>query len=189
VYREKFERQCPTCSEWISATAPKCFNCGERVDGDEDEDDEVGAGNPNEYGRRIVAVVGGLLVVGFLVWLLRGGFAWDAPRSAPPADVEAQADQLQQMMARQIGRESFNASSPMTWAEVEPQLRLGMSREELTRVVTAKDSPAGRTTFANIPTDDATATASQMILLRDATLIVRLDAVGSLQSWTTRPVP
>ena len=29
AYHEQHERKCPTCGERISATAPKCFNCGE----------------------------------------------------------------------------------------------------------------------------------------------------------------
>jgi hypothetical protein len=39
-YHEQHERKCPTCGERISATAPKCFNCGEYVV-DDDDDEEI----------------------------------------------------------------------------------------------------------------------------------------------------
>ena len=40
---ESHERLCPHCKARISATAPKCLNCGEYVteDGDDDHDDDV----------------------------------------------------------------------------------------------------------------------------------------------------
>jgi hypothetical protein len=65
VYRENQERKCPTCSEWISATAPKCFNCGEYVDGRDDEKEEA----DSSFGSKswmiviITAVFGGSLAL------------------------------------------------------------------------------------------------------------------------------
>ena len=60
AYHEQHERKCPTCGERISATAPKCFNCGEFVDDrEDDEDGEEEVGNR----RAIVGLVSGLLAV------------------------------------------------------------------------------------------------------------------------------
>lgn len=61
MYRESHERKCPTCGEWMSATAPKCLNCGEYVsDGEEEEDDE----EPARWAARMPWIVGGAAFLG-----------------------------------------------------------------------------------------------------------------------------
>jgi hypothetical protein len=64
VYREQHERKCPFCSEWMSATAPKCLNCGRLVDEADEEEDE-----PESHNIRVgwalaaVAALTGAVVV------------------------------------------------------------------------------------------------------------------------------
>lgn len=61
AFHEQHERNCPTCGARMSATAPKCFNCGEFVDDEEDDDDLDAEGSPRWSGRgsllRLAAVL------------------------------------------------------------------------------------------------------------------------------------
>jgi len=59
AYRETHERNCPHCGERMSATAPKCLNCGRLVD-EVDEDDS--AINPRKVWL-LAAVVAVVLVI------------------------------------------------------------------------------------------------------------------------------
>ena len=72
MYRDQHERKCPTCNEWISATAPKCFNCGEYVTDDEDDDGEEVSARPripfNLLAGSCIAVIGMGVAVSFL-WI------------------------------------------------------------------------------------------------------------------------
>ncbi|HJZ92917.1 MAG TPA: hypothetical protein VKE40_18730 [Gemmataceae bacterium] len=69
AFHEQHERLCPTCGHRISATAPKCFNCGAYVN---DEDDD---GDDEPRGRRPIfmlasAVVAAVIYIAALVYLL-----------------------------------------------------------------------------------------------------------------------
>ena len=66
--REQHERKCPHFSKWISATAPKCFNCGEYVD-ERDEEDADESGSILPVGM-IAAAIAGLAVAGVAVYFL-----------------------------------------------------------------------------------------------------------------------
>jgi hypothetical protein len=71
AYREQHERKCPTCGEWMSATAPKCLNCGEYIgDDDEDDADEEENGRPQIPLKLIAGVVAALVAVGVVIYLL-----------------------------------------------------------------------------------------------------------------------
>ncbi len=67
AYHEQHERRCPTCGERISATAPKCFNCGEYVE-DQDEGEEE-AGKPRAGWGLVAGAIVALLGVGLVVYL------------------------------------------------------------------------------------------------------------------------
>jgi len=70
VYREQHERKCPFCSEWMSATAPKCLNCGRLVDEiDNDEDEDTGFAVRTSLLVGVVAVV---LIAATVVVLVAG---------------------------------------------------------------------------------------------------------------------
>ena len=43
AFHESHERFCPHCKERMSATAPKCLNCGRFVDEPDEDDDEAEA--------------------------------------------------------------------------------------------------------------------------------------------------
>jgi len=66
AYHEQHERKCPTCGERISATAPKCFNCGEYVDDDEDEEEASSSRVPLGL---VLGAVGALICIGLVVFL------------------------------------------------------------------------------------------------------------------------
>ena len=44
AFHESHERLCPHCKARMSATAPKCLNCGRFVDEEEDEAEAEAAG-------------------------------------------------------------------------------------------------------------------------------------------------
>ena len=70
-YHEQHERKCPTCGERISATAPKCFNCGEYVDKDDEEEaDGKEPGGPRATVGLVTGIVGALICAGVVVYLL-----------------------------------------------------------------------------------------------------------------------
>ena len=60
AFHEQHERECPACGARISATAPKCLNCGRFVDEDDEDDSSDSAGG----NRLIVLLVIGVLAVG-----------------------------------------------------------------------------------------------------------------------------
>jgi len=62
AFHEQHEQKCPFCGERISATAPKCFNCGRFVDEDEDEEDTEAPSLSG--GQWFLILVVGLLSVG-----------------------------------------------------------------------------------------------------------------------------
>jgi hypothetical protein len=66
AFHESHERFCPHCNERMSATAPRCLNCGRYVDEDEDEA-EPGSGRSRFF---LIAGIVGLLVVGAVVAFL-----------------------------------------------------------------------------------------------------------------------
>lgn len=197
MYREQYERKCPTCGEQISATAPRCFNCGEYVnDEDDDDDDEEEVDSyPRLTVGMILGLVAGLGFLGIVVYALMGSLPGRGRGGATPA--EADAEGIYRMMDRQVKELHHQLGiqkgpSPMTWAEVEPQLRKEMTHQELVRVVAAKDSPPlSVTPFGNVPTvggENADETA-EIIFLKDAVLVVRLDRERRLTSWVKRPAP
>jgi hypothetical protein len=70
AFHEQLERHCPHCGERMSATAPKCLNCGRYVDEDEDEDDEeAGSGRSRFFltAGLVALLIIALVVVFFLV--------------------------------------------------------------------------------------------------------------------------
>jgi hypothetical protein len=69
AFHEQHERLCPTCGERISATAPKCYNCGEYVNDNEDEDEEDAEDNRG-VGRIVVLSLLGVGLCGGVVYLL-----------------------------------------------------------------------------------------------------------------------
>lgn len=57
AFHESHERSCPHCGERMSATAPKCLNCGRLVD-EEDEVEESGI-----HPRQVWMLVGVVVVI------------------------------------------------------------------------------------------------------------------------------
>ena len=64
AFHEQYDRDSPACGARISATAPKCLNCGRFLNEDEDEDEDEGTEDDAGGNRWLVFVVVGLLVVG-----------------------------------------------------------------------------------------------------------------------------
>ncbi len=194
AFHEQHERNCPTCGERISATAPKCFNCGEFVDDeedDDDDDDEEQRGEPRSIRGLVLGLVGALICVGLVVYFVR------SRRPAPEADATAVADKLFQMMGQQAGHSSLNSSSPMAWAEVEPHLRVGMPFRELEQLISRKNSgPLKSTRIGTVPLpgdgQEADAAKSprqaRIIYLQDANLVVRTDEKENVVSWKREPI-
>jgi hypothetical protein len=189
AYHEQHERKCPTCGERISATAPKCFNCGEYVE-DEEDDGEEEAGKPRAAWGLVSGLVVALLGVGLLVYL------GCVRRSNPEADAAAKAQKLHEMMGRQAGRPSLNSSSPLSWAEVKPRLRAGMPWQDLMRIVAEKNNgPSASTLVGNVPLprqeedkdEDKPRPQAYIIYLKDANLVVQTDEKENVVSWKDEP--
>jgi len=71
AYRESHFRNCPFCRERMSATAPKCFNCGKFVDGRPQEDE---ADEPRSRLPLLAGIIGAIVAAGVIAWFLaRGG--------------------------------------------------------------------------------------------------------------------
>jgi hypothetical protein len=191
AYHEQHERKCPTCGQRISATAPKCFNCGELVEDEEEyDDDEEEAGTPRRgiWGW-VAGLVGALVCVGLVAYL---GYV---RRPDPDAEAAAKAQKLHQMMGRQAGRGSLNSRSPISLADVEPQLRAGMPFRELERVVSQKNAgPQNSTVFGNVPLpgkgegDTKPPRQAYNIYLKDANLVVQTDEHENVVSWKSEPI-
>ncbi len=190
AYHEQHERKCPTCGERISATAPKCFNCGEYVN-DEEEDGAEEAGRPRAGWGLASGAVAALLGVGLVVYL--GCFR----RANREAEAEANAQRLHQMMGRMAGRPSLNSSSPTSLAEVQPRLRVGMPWQELTRLLAEKNNgPSASTVIGNVPLpgqeddrdDEKPRPQAYLIYLKDANLVVKTDENENVVSWKVEPI-
>jgi hypothetical protein len=192
AYHEQHERKCPTCGERISATAPKCFNWGEFVDDDEDEDDgDDEAGTPRALWGLAASLIGALICIGLVVYLVR------ARRPDPAAEAAAQARRLHQMMGQQAGRASLNSSSPMSLADVEPHLRVGMPFVDLERLIAQKNTgPLTSTVMGNVPLPGEEGEADEtkprpqayIIYLKDANLVVQTDEKENVVSWKSEPI-
>lgn len=71
AWHESHERKCPTCNEWMSATAPRCLNCGEYVDDDDDEFEPMERA-PSRAGLYLV-IAGAVVVVGVIMAMVMLG--------------------------------------------------------------------------------------------------------------------
>jgi hypothetical protein len=67
AFHESHERFCPYCNERMSATAPKCLNCGRFVNEDDDED-ETGGGRSRFFAG--LGIVLALIAAAVVVFLL-----------------------------------------------------------------------------------------------------------------------
>ena len=67
AFHEAHERFCPHCNERMSATAPKCLNCGRYVDEDEDDEEPGGRSRFFVAAGAVLALIAGAVVVFFLV--------------------------------------------------------------------------------------------------------------------------
>src|SRR5262245_4627511 len=113
AFHESHERLCPFCKARMSATAPKCLNCGRFVDG---EDDDDAPDRPPTNWRLLIGIAIGLIAAAAIASALRG--RKEGPAPADDADVR----ELHRKMAESLGRETLNESSTITWAEFEPEL-------------------------------------------------------------------
>src|SRR5579884_2645710 len=121
AYHEQHERKCPSCGEQISATAPKCFNCGEFVnDGEEDEEEEVS--RPRASRGLVWGLVAVLIAVGLVVYLRPGHRAEPDPNDPLRRLLTNKVEQLQGA--------SLNRMSPETVESLGPRLRVGMTHDE-----------------------------------------------------------
>jgi hypothetical protein len=194
AYHEQHERRCPTCGERISATARKCFNCGEYVDDDEaGDDEEETTGHPHARLARVLGVIGALACVAVVIYVIVTGLA------GSPQD--AAGKQVQQFMEQKLGQK-LNASSPLTLADVKDRLRRGMPIEEFDRIIAEPNRGPDHSTrvlshvlvTGDPPQTDPTKQV-RTYFLRDANLIVITESVGSedepreqIVSWGTEPV-
>jgi hypothetical protein len=56
AFHESHERHCPYCGERMSATAPKCLNCGGYVDEEDDAAEAEAAGRTRMFWFLLVGV-------------------------------------------------------------------------------------------------------------------------------------
>jgi hypothetical protein len=208
AFHEQHERNCPTCGARISATARKCFNCGEPVDDEDDDDDIDTEGSPRwtKQGSllRLVAV---LVCVGLIVYFVRTRQPKPQPSARdvsssqklnqPPARDVSDIQKLHQMIAEMGGHPQLNSSSPVTLAELEPQLRVGMPLAEVFTMVSSKNAgPGTRTFIGNLPLSDNAEGADDtkvpphgyIIYLKDANLLVVTDEDENVASWESVPI-
>ena len=66
---ESHERTCPHCREHMSATAPKCLNCGRYVDEEEAEAEAEASGRTGMGWFITIGVVALLIVLGVVLVL------------------------------------------------------------------------------------------------------------------------
>jgi hypothetical protein len=193
AFHEHHERKCPACGERMSATAPRCLNCGRFVDEPEEEEEEQPERSRAGWVWGVV-LVGAVIVLGLIAYSQRG-------RPAPPPlspEIEAVL-KVAEMTAKVAGRGAWNQNSPMTLAEVEPHLRVGMSFAEVSGLVSGKnDGPNRSTVMTSVPLpreaeqdeeEDKPRPQAYIIFLSDANLIVVTDAQEKVTSWQARPLP
>jgi hypothetical protein len=194
AYHEQHERKCPTCGERISATAPRCFNCGEYVEDDDEEDDgEESTGKPRATFRLVIGVLAALICVALLVYFL--------VRSLPGDRQDPARKHMQRLMEEKLGYQ-LNASSPLTLADVKDKLRRGMPIEEFDRIIAEQNQGPNKRTLvmshAFVQDDTPRADTKKGVwtfFLRDADLIVVTEFVGAqdesqeqIVSWRSEPV-
>jgi hypothetical protein len=182
AYHEQHEQKCPFCGEYMSATAPKCLNCGRYVD-EEDDEEQEGSGPPTLGRGYLIGLVVVLIGIGVAIYFYRSRQV-EEQRAAQAAEVEAR--QLHQMLAEKAGRGRLNASSPVTLAEVKPHLRAGMPFQELGEVVSRKNAgPKGSTVIGTVPLagEGDRPRQAHILYLRDANLTVETDADDNVVSW------
>ena len=63
AFHESHERKCPHCGERMSATAPKCLNCGRYVGEEEDEAEAEASGRTGMGWFVAVGVVAVVIVL------------------------------------------------------------------------------------------------------------------------------
>jgi hypothetical protein len=185
AFHESHERFCHFCKARMSATAPKCLNCGRLVD-ESDDDDDTPDRPPTNWGL-LIGIAFGLVAAALIAYFLRG-----RKDDLPPED--AQTQELRRIVAQQLGRESVNETSTITWAEFKPELRAGRPLDEIFQLIAQKDAaaPPARTTIAAgaFPTDTRPEPdgRSVAVLLKDATVYIDTDAAGNIVSWDPRRV-
>jgi hypothetical protein len=176
AFHESHERLCPFCKARMSATAPKCFNCGRIVDEDEDNEPDR---PPTNWGL-LVGIAVGLVAAATIAFALRG-------RKDEPPPEDADVRELHQLMAERMGRTSLNESSSIAWAEFEPELRVGRPFNEVLPWMHERDpgSPKSGTLIGTggrqDPGDDRRA-----VFLKDTTVYIHLDTAGKIVSWERR---
>jgi hypothetical protein len=191
AFHEQHERKCPACGEPMSATAPRCLNCGRFVDGREEAEDEQPERSRAGWVWGVV-LVGAVIGLGLIAYFQRG-------RPAPPPPQVEIAVKLADMMTRMAGRGAVNRSSPMNLAELEPQLRVGMPFTEVSALVARKnDGPNNSTVMTSVPLpggpeddveEEKPRPQAHIIFLGDANLIVMTDAQEKVTTWQSRPIP
>lgn len=67
AFHESHERNCPHCGERMSATAPKCLNCGRYVDEEEDEAEAEASGRTGKLWFVVLGIVAVAVVLGIVV--------------------------------------------------------------------------------------------------------------------------
>jgi hypothetical protein len=69
AFHESHERNCPHCGERMSATAPKCLNCGRYVNEEEDEAEAEASGRTGMGWFITIGVVALVIVLGVVLAL------------------------------------------------------------------------------------------------------------------------
>jgi hypothetical protein len=170
AFHESHERLCPFCKARMSATAPKCLNCGRLVD---EEEDDTPDRPPTKWGL-LVGIVFGLVAAALIAYVLRG-----RKNEPPPEDADTQ--EIHRIMAERLDLESLNERSGTAWAEFEPELRVGRPFKDLLNVIWEREAaPPGTGTLI------ATNGYSHSVFLKDATVHIRLDREENIQSWERR---
>ena len=181
AFHESHERVCLYCKARMSATAPKCLNCGRLVDEDEDDTPDR---PPTRWGV-LIGVAIGLVAAAVLAYFLRG-------RKDEPPPEDANRQELHRMMAQAMGRESLNESSRMTWAEFEPELRAGRPFKDVVQLIGERDpgAPKAGTLISSggeLPgARPESGGQTHGVFLKDVTVYVHTDAAGNIVSWDRR---
>jgi hypothetical protein len=190
AFHEQHERMCPACGERISATAPKCFNCGRFVK-EEAKEEKAEAGKSSASHGLVVALIVILCCVTLVVYFVR------RRQSQQAAEATATAPKLHQVLGQFAGRSPLNNSSPNVLADVEPQLRVGMGFRDLMQLLSQKNSgPLNSTVIGTVPLpgedegadDTRPQPQAYIIYLKDANLVVNTDREETIVSWKSKPV-